>query len=154
MKVVYTAMASKMFHLRVLVSTFVMKKDCVPINPFMNFDYFLFDKVKRESIIEANFELLKRCDELWVFGEISDGVQEEIRLAEKLHKTVRYFKVKNKKQFVEVTQQQAHKQNSEEEKVKNGEIRLLLLPQEKVREAKKLVKRFVRKYKKAGILNT
>jgi len=28
MKVVYTAMASKMFHLRVLVSTFVMKKGC------------------------------------------------------------------------------------------------------------------------------
>jgi len=32
MKVVYTAMASEMFHLRVLVSTFVIKKGCVPVN--------------------------------------------------------------------------------------------------------------------------
>ena len=47
----------------------------------MMFSYFLLDTVDRKLLIAANNNLIKRSDELWVFGEKSDGVREEIKLA-------------------------------------------------------------------------
>jgi len=41
----------------------------------------------------ANNNILKRCDELWVFGEISDGVLAEILMCKDLEKPVRYFDI-------------------------------------------------------------
>lgn len=41
----------------------------------------------------ANKDLIRRSDELWVFGEISDGVQKEIDLAKALSMPVLYFAV-------------------------------------------------------------
>ena len=58
--------------------------------------------VDRNSLISANNDLIRRSDELWVFGEISDGVKEEIKLAESLNRQVKYFEVGEKAgEFVE-----------------------------------------------------
>ncbi len=36
-------------------------------------------------------ELLKECSELWVFGQPSEGMKEEIELAKRIGIPVRYF---------------------------------------------------------------
>lgn len=57
----------------------------VPIAPHLLFTRFLdeFDPSSRNIGLELAAELLKRCDELWVFGDrISEGMKEEIKMAE------------------------------------------------------------------------
>lgn len=65
----------------------------VPLNPFMLFDYFLLDGLPRDKVRLANNNLVMFADELWVIGDISDGVEAEIKLAKELNKKVRYFSV-------------------------------------------------------------
>jgi len=90
MKVVYTAYSSKNFRLRARITRYVINRGMVPVNPFLNFDYFLMDTIDKETQRELNFELIRRVDEVWVFGELSDGVREEIDFANSLNKPVRY----------------------------------------------------------------
>ena len=91
MKVVYTAYSSKNFRLRARITRYVSNQGAVPINPFLNFDYFLMDTIDEETQKKLNLELIRRVDEVWVFGEISDGVKEEIDFAHFIQKPVRYI---------------------------------------------------------------
>jgi hypothetical protein len=68
----------------------------LPINPFMTFDYFLNDRVDRDLIRRANNHLISMCDELWVFGDIANGVMFEIILAKNLKKPIRYYSIATK----------------------------------------------------------
>lgn len=68
---------------------------CVPINPFMSFDYFLIDVVSRDTIRQANNTYVHIADEIWTFGVISDGVLAEIHLAQELCKRIKYFALHN-----------------------------------------------------------
>lgn len=90
-KVVFAAMSKRNFYMREHIIRFVLQKGYTPTCAFMMYSYFLLDTVDRKSLIAANNDLIRRSDELWVFGEISDGVKEEIILAEKLDMPIRYF---------------------------------------------------------------
>lgn len=90
-RIVFTSFSKRNFYLRSDISRFVLEQDCTPISPFMNFDYNLAGLVSKELIRTANNSLIKRSDELWVFGEVSDGVLVEIYLAQKANILVRYF---------------------------------------------------------------
>jgi hypothetical protein len=70
----------------------------------MLFEYFMLDSVERDKIREANDELVKKADELWVFGQISDGVLLEIKLAKEANKPIKYFKVINSKDIKEISE--------------------------------------------------
>ena len=94
-KLIYPAFSKRNFYWRMHISKFVLENDCVPVNPFMNFEYFLLDTVDRNLIRNGNKNIIKKCDEIWVFGEISDGVMKEIELAKELKKTVKYFDISN-----------------------------------------------------------
>lgn len=59
----------------------------------MNWDYFLEDMVDREKVRQANNALVEISDELWQFGEISDGCYAEINLALESNKKVRFFRI-------------------------------------------------------------
>jgi len=83
MKLVYTAFSKHLFYFRMHISAFVLKKGYAPINPFMNFEYFMLDTVERDVVRDANNSILRKADEVWVFGRISDGVLAEIRIAKK-----------------------------------------------------------------------
>lgn len=89
--VVFAAMSKKNFFLREHIIQFILKKGCTPTCAFMMYSYFLLDTVERRRLIEANNDLIRRSDQLWVFGDISDGVAEEIKLAKKLGQPVKYF---------------------------------------------------------------
>jgi hypothetical protein len=91
MKIIYAALSKKIFYHRFSISKFILNSNAVPINPFMNFDYYLGEGIEREKIRQANNLLAGRCDELWVFGEISNGIRREIEIAEKNGKAIRYF---------------------------------------------------------------
>jgi hypothetical protein len=87
----YTAFSKHNFFAKQQISAFVLEKDYVPLNPFMNWDYFLNDLVERNLIVRGNNNLIMLADELWTFGQISNGVYHEIILAKKLGKKIKYF---------------------------------------------------------------
>ena len=82
--IVFTAQSCKNFHQRMHICRFVFENGAVPLNPFNAYGYYLYDLVDRDLVRNANNNLLMRCDELWVFGEISDGVLAEIRMFKNL----------------------------------------------------------------------
>ena len=103
MKLVYTAHSKHYFYFRQHISKFVLEQNGVPMNPFMIFEYFMLDTVERDTIRNANNNLVKRADEVWVFGPVSDGVLAEIQLAKKDGKTVRYYAILKSRQIKEVS---------------------------------------------------
>jgi hypothetical protein len=98
---VYTAMSKHLFYFRMFISVFVLKNGGVPLNPCMVFDYFLLDAVDRNLVREANNNLVRKCDEVWVFGAVSNGVFAEIQIANEQGKPVRYFSVEKPHKIVE-----------------------------------------------------
>jgi hypothetical protein len=107
-KVVFAAMSKRTFYLREHIVKFILEKNHTPSCAFMMFSYFLLDTVARESLIEANNELIRRCDELWVFGEISDGVEQEMKLARTRDIPIRFFEFEAPKYaFKEIAENKA-----------------------------------------------
>lgn len=105
--VVFTAMSKKNFYMRQFVTKFVLDEGFVPLNPFMIFDYFLLDSVDRDVVRQGNNTLVMRSDELWVFGDVSDGVQAEIMQFSATGRPVRYFVFENDREIVEILKEQA-----------------------------------------------
>ena len=73
----------------------------------MIFEYFMLDTIERGSIRNANNNLVKKADEIWIFGPISDGVLEEIRLAKEEGKSVRYYSIIKSKDIKEISKNEA-----------------------------------------------
>jgi len=90
-KVVFAAMSRRNFFMREHIVRFILKKGFTPTCAFMMYSYYLLDTVDHKALIRANNDLIRRSDELWVFGEVSSGVMAEIDLALELKRPVRYF---------------------------------------------------------------
>lgn len=73
----------------------------------MIFDYFLLDTVPRNIVYKANSKLVEIADELWVFGEISDGVQAEITQARKIKKPIKFFTILNSREIIQIKEREA-----------------------------------------------
>lgn len=99
-KVVFTALSKKFFYFRYHIVKYVLEQGTVPLNPFTSFEYFLLDTLDRDVVRSANNVLVNRADELWVFGDVSDGVLAEIKQVQAQNKPIRYFKIV-KSQFIE-----------------------------------------------------
>jgi hypothetical protein len=113
-KVVFAAMSKRSFYLREHIIKYCLQQKVTPTCAFMMFSYFLLDTVDRTGLIEANNELVRRSDELWVFGDISDGVKAEITLAESLNIPVKYFLVKHEDcSFTEIARKDAELETNE-----------------------------------------
>ena len=107
-KVVFTAQSCRNFHQRMLICKHAFENGAVPINPFNTFGYYLYELVDRDYVRNGNNNLMKRCDELWVYGEISDGVLAEIQIFKKLAKKIRYFDIsKLPKEIKEISKDEA-----------------------------------------------
>lgn len=65
--------------------------DVLPIAPHLLFTQYLddTDPKQRRIGLSAGLDLLSICDELWVYGEPSEGMAAEIRLAEELDIKIR-----------------------------------------------------------------
>ena len=93
---IYTAYSKYYFFAKMLVSSYVLDKDFIPLNPFNNWEYFMDDMVDRDLVVRGNNNLILLSDEIWTFGPIADGVFAEVKLANSLGKPVRYFSVGKK----------------------------------------------------------
>jgi len=49
--------------------------------------------VSKDIVREAMNNLLARCDEVWVFGQLSLGVKVQVGIAKRMNKPVRYFDI-------------------------------------------------------------
>lgn len=103
---VFSAFSKHLFYFRMHISKFILEQACVPLNPFMTFDYFLLDTVDRNVIREGNNNLVLRADQLWTFGEISDGVLTELLIVKRLGKPIRFFDVIQSKEIIEIQKDQ------------------------------------------------
>jgi len=58
----------------------------LPIVPHIYFTLFLDDNkpTERQAGMAMGVELLKECDEIWVYGEPSEGMSQEIKVASDL----------------------------------------------------------------------
>ena len=92
---IYTAFSKHFFYTKMLISAYVLDKDCIPLNPFNNWEYFMDDMVERDKVVRANNNLILLADEVWTFGPVADGVFAEIQLAHQLNKPVKYFSLGN-----------------------------------------------------------
>ena len=72
----------------------VIHYGCMPIASHLLYPQILNDNIpaERELGLLFGLALLRVCDEVWVFGEITPGVSAEIEEAKKLNKQIRYFK--------------------------------------------------------------
>lgn len=68
---------------------------CIPVTPHIYFTQFMNDKVpiERQIALNIGLELIKECDEVWVFGDPSGGMVPEIELAKDKGIPRRYFTV-------------------------------------------------------------
>ncbi len=94
---IFTAQSKHYFYCRDAVCEFVLKQGGVPVNPFRMFGYFLDDRVDRNLTRQANNNMLRASQTLWVFGDqITDGVLAEIFYAQKLGKIMRFFTISDR----------------------------------------------------------
>lgn len=74
-------------------SRYALDKGNIPIAPHLLFPQFMSDESERRLAMHFNYVLLGKCKEVWVFGDnISLGMAEEIRVAEKRKMKIRYIK--------------------------------------------------------------
>lgn len=80
---------------------FAVDEHVVPFAPHLLFTRFLNDgdPAERRTGLELGLAVLRRCDELWVFGDrVSPGMAAEIAEARRIGLRIRYFN----KRFEEV----------------------------------------------------
>lgn len=71
---------------------FAVAEGRIPFAPHLYFPQFLSETAERETAFRMNFELLKLCGEIWVFGDdLSEGMVLELSRAKTLCKTIRCF---------------------------------------------------------------
>lgn len=92
-KVVFTAQSARNFHQRMLICRHAFEQRAVPVNPFNVFGYYLYELVDRDAVRNGNNNLMGRCDELWVYGDVSDGVLSEIKNFSRSKRPIRYFDI-------------------------------------------------------------
>ena len=97
----YTATSKRNFYMKDQISTFTLQQGYVPLNPFQIFG-FLNDTIDRNLVRQANNTLVRIANEFWVFGEVSDGVLAEIKQAKKQRKPIKYFRIENYKDIIEI----------------------------------------------------
>lgn len=89
--IVYTAQSKYFYYAKMMVTKYVLEHGAVPLNPFNNWSYFMDDMVERELVVCANANLVYISDEIWVFGDVADGVLAEIRMGVSLGKKFKFF---------------------------------------------------------------
>ena len=71
----------------------VIDEGDMPVASHLLYPQILNDNIPEERELGLLFglALLAACDEVWVFGEVSPGVAQEIEEAKRLKKQIRYF---------------------------------------------------------------
>jgi hypothetical protein len=71
---------------------FAVDQGAIPIAPHLLFPQFMDETTERDLAMFMDIVILSKCKELWVFGEPTAGMQNEIDYAEKKKMVIKYFK--------------------------------------------------------------
>lgn len=73
-------------------SRYAIEKGYIPLTPHLLLPQFLSEETERDLAISIDLRFLDLCEELWVCGKISEGMQREIDHASAMGMPVRYVK--------------------------------------------------------------
>ena len=90
---VYVTHSKNWFYARETVMQFAVEQGAAAVNPFMNYGFYLNGMTDKGSITECCHQLIRFCEELWVFGPVSEAIMTDIVVAVMAHKTVRFFSI-------------------------------------------------------------
>lgn len=80
-------------------SRFAVDAGAIPFAPHLLLPLYMKEDTERGQALYMDLVFLRRCDELWVFGQnITSGMQAEIDQARKLGMKIRYFTEKFKEE--------------------------------------------------------
>ena len=72
-------------------SRFAVDAGKIPIAPHLLLPQFMEEESERELAMFMDIAILSKCRELWVFGEPTAGMENEIAYAERKQMTIKYF---------------------------------------------------------------
>lgn len=73
---------------------FVYTEGAIPLAPHLHNTQFLDESLpdEREAGLKLGLQLLRHCDELWLFGDLlSEGMEAELYEAQRLKMTIKYY---------------------------------------------------------------
>ncbi len=73
-------------------SRYAVEQGAIPIAPHLLLPQFMDEETERPLAMFMDIAILSKCKELWVFGEPTAGMKEEIAYAERKHMTIKYLK--------------------------------------------------------------
>ena len=80
-------------------SRYAVQQGRLPMCPHIYFTQFLDDdnETERRKGLNLALQMLKRCKEMWVFGDtVSEGMQNEIKAARRWNIPIRFFDSKQR----------------------------------------------------------
>ena len=75
---------------RFRAARFVQGKGYIPVYPTIMGDFFAIKEDRRKAI-ENSTALVRKCEEVWIFGGVDAGMQDQLTFARKAGKKVRHF---------------------------------------------------------------
>ena len=90
---VYVTHSKNWFYAREAVMQFAVDHGAAAVNPFMNYGFYLNGMSDKGAITECCHQLIRSCEELWVFGPVSEAIMTDIVVAVMAHKTVKFFSI-------------------------------------------------------------
>ncbi len=73
-------------------SRYALEQGVIPIAPHLLFPQFMDEETERELAMFMDIAILSHCKEIWVFGEPTSGMLDEIDFAERRNMTIKYVK--------------------------------------------------------------
>lgn len=72
-------------------SRYAVDEGVIPIAPHLLLPQFMEEETERDLVMFMDIAILSKCRELWVFGEPTAGMENEIAYAERKQMTIKYF---------------------------------------------------------------
>ena len=79
---------------RFRATKFVQGSGYIPVYPAIVGDFFEVNQKKPRGVDEKD-RMIRKSDEMWVFGAVNSSMQDQIDLARRLRKKLRFFYVLN-----------------------------------------------------------
>lgn len=72
-------------------SRYAVDEGTIPIAPHLLLPQFMEEDTERDLAMFMDIAILSKCRELWVFGEPTAGMENEIAYAKRKQMTIKYF---------------------------------------------------------------
>ena len=72
-------------------SRYAVDEGVIPIAPHLLLPQFMEEETERDLAMFMDIAILSKCRELWVFGEPTAGMENEIAYADRKQMTIKYF---------------------------------------------------------------